>query len=126
MRGLIVAGFTLTLGCNAVPDLYVIAPDATANSDAADASFASDAMDAGDGNGGADAVGDAAVEGCTGVSCPACPPNPGTCCEGGVACIGDNCANDCAACEACAPGVCCSKQGGAPVCRAADAGKCPP
>jgi hypothetical protein len=121
LRALLLIAVPFAAGCDAVPDLYAVG--------AADATSASD----GEGDGAdvaadvaADAAADAPAEACTGVSCPACPPNPGECCSNGVACLGNNCAADCSACSACAPGICCSKQGGSPVCRAADAGKCPP
>jgi hypothetical protein len=109
-------------GCDPVPNLYVIPDDA-----AVAPNDAGNPGNPADGGADADAASDVAAEGCDGVSCPACPPNPGMCCPSGVACLGDNCAVDCAsACSACAPGICCSKQGGSPVCRSADAGQCPP
>ena len=103
--------------CDAVPDLYVV--DASVDDVAEAGTEAATGM--------GDAGQDTGPEACVAVSCPDCPPNPGTCCLGGVACMGNNCATDCTACSACAPGdVCCSKQGGPPLCRNADAGKCPP
>jgi hypothetical protein len=125
VRLLITAGCAwFVVGCDAVPDLYVL--DASLDASEAEANAALDAADAGQ-----DAAGDAQdaePEACLGVSCPACPPNPGTCCANGVACLGSNCETDCTAgCLECSSSeTCCSKQGGQPVCRNADGGKCPP
>jgi hypothetical protein len=109
-------------GCDAVPDLFVT--DASLDSNEAEANPAFDAGDAGQ-----DAAQDAGPDTCLSVSCPACPPNPGMCCAGsGIPCLGSNCEVDCTGgCLACTPGeTCCSKQGGQPICRNADGGKCPP
>jgi hypothetical protein len=119
-------------GCDAVPDLHLVDASVAAGDAGADAV-------ADVGQGGADALadtdtdtdGDTAADGCSGIRCPDCPPNPGQCCADGVPCAGNNCAGDCVSrCSACAEaGLCCSKQGAAaPVCRALDAldaGKCP-
>ena len=114
-RQLVVLCASLALGCDAVPGLYVI--DASTDGVASSADAGAD---------GAEESLEAAPPVCTGVSCPSCPPNPGACCASGVACLGSNCDVDCAAgCLACAGQVCCSKQGGQPVCRG-DGGKCPP
>jgi len=116
---------SMGLGCDAVPDLYVV--DASADAGVTEASGEeSTALDAGDsGDGGA---GDAGPEACVGLSCPACPPNPGECCSNGVPCVGANCGVDCSGgCASCIAGeMCCSKQGGPAVCRELDGGKCPP
>ena len=115
---------SLAAGCDAVPDLYVV--DASVDTGATEAGgedgVAVDAADSGDG------AGDATTEACVGLSCPACPPNPGQCCSNGVPCVGSNCGVDCAGgCASCVAGeMCCSKQGGPAVCRGLDGGKCPP
>jgi hypothetical protein len=107
-------------GCDAVPDLYVV----DASIDVAEAGL--DAADAEAGDASLETGADAGPEACTSVSCPACPPNPGMCCASGIPCLGDNCAADCdGGCSSCAGELCCSKQGGQPVCRG-DGGKCPP
>ena len=113
-RPLAILGASLLWGCDPVPDLYVV----DASVDAADAG-----PDAAEGG-----AQDAGEEACVGVSCPACAPNPGQCCPSGIPCLGTGCAADCdAGCAACDPGeMCCSKQGGQPVCRSIDGGKCPP
>jgi hypothetical protein len=111
----------LPLGCDPVPDLYVVDASVDAGSEADAAQDISAEI------GPADAQ-DTGPEACVGLSCPSCPPNPGTCCADGVPCVGNDCAVDCAgACSACTSGeMCCSKQGGQPVCRSLDGGKCPP
>jgi hypothetical protein len=116
---LLVLCASLAAGCDAVPDLFVV--DASVDAAEVGLDATSDTSDAEP----ADA-GDAAPEACTSVSCPACPPNPGMCCASGIPCLGDNCPADCdAGCSSCAGELCCSKQGGQPVCRG-DGGKCPP
>jgi hypothetical protein len=114
----------LVAGCDAVPDLYVVdaTVDTSMGTDAGESSDGGDAaLDAGD-------AGDAEQETgpCVGLSCPACAPNPGMCCDSGIPCVGTDCAASCGACSTCAPGqMCCSKQGGPPLCRDIDGGKCP-
>ncbi len=116
----------LALGCDPIPDLYVIdaSPDAAS---ADDADVAHDAGNAGDAGTAGDAgdAGDAYAAACQGVSCPDCPPNPGACCANDVPCYGDNCVAECPSCAMCPGGFCCAKQGGMPVCHGNDAGKCP-
>jgi len=124
-RSLVMLGASLGCGCDPIPALYVV--DASVDAGAAEASTAVDAADAGP-DAAEGGTGDAGAEACVGVSCPACPPNPGECCSSGIPCVGDNCAADCdAGCGSCGLGeMCCSKQGGQPVCRDVDGGKCPP
>ncbi len=131
VRRLAIPCAALLWGCDPVPDLYVV--DASIEAGPADAgqADASGGFDAGDSpEGAADGgVEDAGPEAaCVSISCPACPPNPGQCCSSGIPCLGANCAADCdAGCAGCNPGeMCCSKQGGQPLCRSVDSGKCPP
>jgi hypothetical protein len=113
-RWLAVLGSPLALGCDAVPDLYVVVDASVGDGSSGDEG----AFESGD-------AGDAGSEACTGVSCPDCPPNPGMCCNATTPCEGANCAVDCAGgCSSCTGQLCCSKQGGPPMCRG-DASKCP-
>jgi hypothetical protein len=125
-RPVLVLSASLLWGCDPVPDLYVV--DGSVDTGSADATAAFDAADSGQDAAEGGAQDAAAEEACVGVSCPACAPNPGQCCPSGIPCLGNSCATDCdAGCAACDPGeMCCSKQGGQPVCRSIDAGKCPP
>jgi hypothetical protein len=116
-RALAMLCASLASGCDAVPDLYVV--DASVDAGAAETDAGSDAADAAQETG-------TDAEACASVSCPACPPNPGMCCASGIPCLGDDCAADCeGGCSSCVGELCCSKQGGQPVCRG-DGGKCPP
>ena len=113
-----------------MPDLYVVDGSLVVDTSVEAGPAEASALDAGDT--GPDAVDgggdDGGPEACVGVSCPACAPNPGQCCSNGIPCLGANCASACdAGCAACLPGeMCCSKQGGQPLCRSLDGGKCPP
>jgi hypothetical protein len=117
-------GAALALRCDPVPDLYVVSASVDAGGADTNTGF-----DAGDASPDAAESGapDAGPDECMGLSCPACPPNPGECCPSGIPCVGDNCSADCdAGCAGCGPGeMCCSKQGGQPLCRNIEGGKCP-
>jgi hypothetical protein len=67
-RALAILCASLASGCDAIPSLYVI--DASADVGAP----GQDAADATQETGPA----------CTAISCPSCPPFPGTCCTGGI------------------------------------------